>query len=121
MIASYRHESARGDLVAAGRYLPDLPTIFSRYQWRRGRRPAGNLSVSVLSDMARRGCRLDFADLPIADGGLRIRRRPLLRDRSAVRNAGRLQPARRRSAPAQPQGYSGLRSQSYVRPAFVVP
>ncbi len=70
---------------------------------------------------ARRRCALALADLSVADGRLRLRRRRLLRRRSAVRQPGRLRRAASREAHgAGPEAHPRLRAEPHVGPAPVV-
>ena len=79
--------------MEAGRRLSDLPALVSGHERRRRRRSRGHPPTARLSELARRRCDLDFPDLSIADGRLRLRHFRLLRHRSAVRVAGRFRPA----------------------------
>ena len=58
-----------------------------------------------LAELGRRGD-LAVAVLPLADGGLRLRRLGLLRRRPRLRHAGRLRPARRGAATRAASGWS---------------
>ena len=97
------------------------PRSFADSERRRRRRPAGH-HASGCDYVAGTGRRrhLALAVLRLADEGLRLRRRRLLRRRSAVRHARRLRRADRRRACAGPEGdhRSGLLAQ--LRPASVV-
>ena len=65
---------------------------------------------------SRRGRRLAVAVLPVADGGLRLRRGRLHRRRSAVRRPGHLRPAGRRGARARHPGDHRLGAEPLLRP-----
>ena len=80
----------------------------------------GHHGAARLSRLARRRRRLDLADLPVADGRLRLRHRRLLRHRPALRHAGRLRRAGRRGPPARAEGDPRLRAEPHVGPASVV-
>ena len=63
------------DLVAPRRHLPDLPAVVRGLRRRRDRRPRRHLLAARLPRGARRRRDLALADLPLADGRLRLRRR----------------------------------------------
>ena len=85
--------NASQDLVEARHRLSDLSPLLPGLERRRHRRPQGHLRAARLSRLARRRRDLDFADLSLADGRFRLRRRRLLRHRSALRRSRRLRPA----------------------------
>ena len=69
-------------LVAPRRGLPGLSALVPGQQRRRHRRPRRHPAAAGLPEELGRRRGLDLADLSIADGGLRLRRRRLLRCRS---------------------------------------
>ena len=69
-------------LVADRRRLPDLPALVRRCERRRRRRSRGHPATPRPPRLARRRRDLALAVLPVADGGLRVRRRRLHRRRS---------------------------------------
>ena len=96
------------------------PRSFQDFEPRRCRRPEGHRGAARLSGRARRRCRVGLADLPLADGGLRLRRLELHRHRSAVRHARRLRRAGRGRACARPEDRARLRAEPHLRPASLV-
>ena len=71
--------------------------------------------------LARHRRRVDLAVLPVADGGLRLRRQRLLRRRSVVRHAGGRRPPDRRRARARHPRAGRLGAEPHVGPAPLVP
>src|SRR4051795_10285408 len=107
-------------LVAAWGDLPDLPAFVSGPERGRGGRRGGHHGPPRPPRLAGRGRALGLAHLPLAHGGLRLRRRRLLRDRPALRNDGRFRPARGGGAHARVEGHPRLRAQPHLRPAPLV-
>ncbi len=88
-------------LVADGRCLSDLPFVVRGQQWGRVGGSGGDFEQAGLPPVARGRCDLDFAHLPVASGGLRVRCQRSCRDSSTVRNDGGFRPrADRRSVSA---------------------
>src|SRR3954452_21217507 len=108
-------------VVAAWGDLSDLPAFVSGRERGRGGRPQRHHGPPRPPRLAGRGRALGLADLPLAHGGLRLRRGRLLRDRPAVWHDGRLRPAGRAGARARAQGDPGLRAQPHLRPTPLVP
>ena len=115
------HDGELASVVAPGRHLPDLPAVVRGLRRRRHRRPAGDHGASRPPHRPRRGGDLAVAVLPLADGGLRLRRRRLLRRRPRVRHARGLRRPGRGGPSPRDQGRRRLRPEPHVRPASVVP
>ena len=103
------------------RRLPGVPALLSRLERRRRRGSPGDHLPARSPRLARRGRGLDLALLPVADEGLRLRRRGLLRRRSALRNPRRLRPAPRRRARARAEGHRRLGAEPLERSTPLVP
>src|SRR5215217_33774 len=78
------HTTPPRHVVAGGGRLPDLSALVRRRLGRRRRGPRRAARTPRPSAVAGRRRRVAVADLPLADGRLRLRRRRLLRRRPAV-------------------------------------
>ena len=107
-------------LVAAWRHLSDLSPVVPGHGRRRGRRSRRNRATARPCGEPRGRRDLAVADLPLPDGGLRLRCRRLHRRRPVVRRPRRLRPPARRGARTRAQGAARLRPQSHVGPAPLV-
>ena len=105
---------------AAARGRERLPPFVRRLRRRRRRRSARHRRAARPPRVARRRRDLAVADLPLADGRLRLRRLRLLRRRPAVRHARRLRRAGRGGPRARHPGGDRLRPEPHARPAPVV-
>ena len=108
-------------MVGAGRRLPGLPALLPGLERRRDRRPRGHRDPARAPGVARRRRHLDLADLPVADGRLRLRRRGLPRHRPGLRHPRRLRSPRRGRPRARDPGPARLRPQPLLGPAPLVP
>src|SRR5262249_9719810 len=88
---------------------------------RRGGGPERHPSAPRPPRLARRRRRLALADLPLADEGLRVRRRGLPRRRPALRYARRPGRADRGRARARAEGAPRLGPEPHLGPPSVVP
>ena len=88
---------------------------------RRGGRPEGHPRPPRLSRVAGRGRGLAVADLPLADGRLRLRHQRLLRHPPAVRDRGGLRPAGRGRPRARHAADPRLRAEPHLLRAPLVP
>ena len=82
---------------------------------------AGHRDPPRAPGVARRRRDLDLADLPVADGRLRLRRRRLPRHRPGLRHPRRLRSPRRGRPRARDPGAARLRPQPLLGPASLVP
>src|SRR5208283_562570 len=108
-------------MVAERRLLSGLSAQLRRQQQRWPRRFERHHIEAGLSEETGRGCDLDFALLPFAAKGFWLRRFRLRKYRSHVRDAGGLRPAGPGSEEARDSHHPGFRSESYFRPAQMVP
>ncbi|CAA9338166.1 MAG: GH13_23 / GH13_17 / GH13_31 / GH13_30 / GH13_ 40 / GH13_16 / GH13_29 / GH13_35 / GH13_36 / GH13 / GH13_4 / GH13_20 / GH13_2 / GH13_1 / GH13_34 / GH13 _26 / GH13_19, partial [uncultured Gemmatimonadetes bacterium] len=110
----------RAPVVEARSHLPDLPALLPGHGRRRGGGPGGDRGAARLPGVAGGGRDVDLALLPVADGGLRLRRDGPPRRRSALRDAGGLRRAGRRGARARAARDPGLHPQPHLGPAPLV-
>src|SRR5207247_2076036 len=98
-----------------------LSALLRRRDRRRRGRPRRHPGPPRPSCLARRGRPVAVADLPLSHEGLRLRRRGLLRRRSALRDTRRLRPVPGRGARARHARSPRLGPEPHLRPASVVP
>ena len=108
-------------LVGRRRLLPDLPALIRRRERRRRGRPGRDRVAAAVPAVARHRRALALADLPVADGRLRLRRQRLLRHRPRVRVARRLRLAARSGPRARHPADDRLGPEPHLQPAPVVP
>ncbi len=101
--------------------LSGLSPLVPGHERRRDRRPPGHPPAPRLPGMARGRRGVDVADLHLAHGRFRLRRRRLLRHRPDVRHARRFRRPRGRGAWARPQGHPRFRAEPHLGPAPLVP
>src|SRR5262245_31721493 len=109
------------DVVGGRGRLPDLPAIVPGLGRRRDRRLARDRAAPRPPRLSRRGRFLAFTHLPLTARRLRLRHLRLHRDRSGLRDDGRLRPTRAGGPRPRAEGAARPSALAHVDRAPVVP